>query len=258
MSSWIEVLSTYTLWCAGVSVSNLRTYSNTSGDLRALQQGNTALQATGFACRNAPISSPQSGQKYRKLARRGRDDVLVAYEEQLTLSSAMAITTAENDIKERMSLAYVTAVAARVGCELSEVKVDRSGIDATIRAIKGTPVKIDIQMKATSSLNLDRETLKFDLDVAGYDHLRSTVIQAPQLLIVLLLPEDGENWLIADEETLAFKKCAYWHNLHGMPETENASTIRVSLPREQMFHPDALRDLMQRAHDKAVQGLTGL
>jgi hypothetical protein len=48
----------------------------------------------------------------------------------------MIITTVENDIKERLSIAYATAVAARAGCELTEVQVDRNAIDATIRAIR--------------------------------------------------------------------------------------------------------------------------
>jgi hypothetical protein len=38
----------------------------------------------------------------------------------------------------------------------------------------------------------------------------------------------------------------------------NTSTVRVSLPRQQMFHPNALRDLMHRAHQKAVAGETGI
>jgi hypothetical protein len=128
----------------------------------------------------------------------------------------MTITTVENDIKERLSIAYATAVAARAGCELTEVHVDRNGIDATIRAIRGTKVKIDLQLKATSSPVLEQEMVKFDLDIPGYNSLRSTQIQAPQLLIVLILPKDGNEWLLADEQSLAFKKCAYWCNLYGM------------------------------------------
>jgi hypothetical protein len=170
----------------------------------------------------------------------------------------MTITTVENDIKERLSIAYATAVAARAGCELTEVHVDRNGIDATIRAIRGTKVKIDLQLKATSSPVLEQQMVKFDLDIPGYNSLRSTQIQAPQLLVVLVLPEDGNGWLLADEQSLAFKKCAYWCNLYGMPDVQNTGTIRVSLPRQQMFHPNALRDLMHQAHQKAVAGETGV
>ena len=90
----------------------------------------------------------------------------------------MTITTLENDIKERLSIAYATAVAARAGCELTEVRVDRNGIDVTIRA-RGTKVKIDLQLKATSSGLFDQEMIKFDLDVPGYNSLRSTLTMLP-------------------------------------------------------------------------------
>jgi hypothetical protein len=63
----------------------------------------------------------------------------------------MVVTTTENDIKERLSIAYVTAVAARAGCQLSEVRVDRNRIDGTISPISGARVKIDVQLKATSA-----------------------------------------------------------------------------------------------------------
>jgi Domain of unknown function (DUF4365) len=168
----------------------------------------------------------------------------------------MTITTAENDVKERLSIAYVTAVAARAGCELMEVHVDRNGVDGTIRAIKGTPVKIDVQLKATSSPTVEADHVLFDLDVATYNVLRTTVVQAPQLLVLLLLPDDSLQWLAGDELSLAFRKCAYWLNLYGEPETTNSTSIRVRLPRTQMFHPTALADLMQRAHAKAVAGQT--
>ena len=90
----------------------------------------------------------------------------------------MTITTLESDIKERLSIAYATAVAARAGCELTEVRVDRNGIDVTIRA-RGTKVKIDLQLKATSSGLFDQEMIKFDLDVPGYNSLRSTLTMLP-------------------------------------------------------------------------------
>jgi hypothetical protein len=96
-------------------------------------------------------------------------------------------------------------VAARAGCEITGVEVDRNGIDGTIRAIKGTRVKIDVQLKATSSAEVDATNVKFDLDVGTYNDLRSTHILAPQLLVVLVLPPNADEWLAADEQSLAFK-----------------------------------------------------
>jgi hypothetical protein len=50
-----------------------------------------------------------------------------------------AITTTVTDIQERLSLAYLTAVAAQAGCQVLETKVDRNGVDATIRPVAGAP-----------------------------------------------------------------------------------------------------------------------
>jgi hypothetical protein len=63
----------------------------------------------------------------------------------------MSITTADNDIKERLSVAYVVAVAPRAGCQVAEVLVDRNQIDVTISSIRGARVKIDAQLKSTSA-----------------------------------------------------------------------------------------------------------
>ena len=60
------------------------------------------------------------------------------------------IETATSDMKERLSLAYLTAVAARAGCQIGEPKVDRNGIDAPIKPISGAPVGLDVHMKAVA------------------------------------------------------------------------------------------------------------
>jgi hypothetical protein len=148
-------------------------------------------------------------------------------------------------------------VAARSGCELTEVRVDRNGIDATVRAIAGTRAKIDLQLKATTLILPDTEPY-FDLEIPTYNALRSTDILAPQLLVVLALPKDASEWLIGDESALAFRRCAYWRDLFGAAEVKNTATVRIALLRTQIFDPDALRDLMARVHAKAVRGLTGI
>jgi hypothetical protein len=98
----------------------------------------------------------------------------------------------------------------------------------------------------------------FDLEVAEYDILRSTTIQSAKLLIVLALSEDAEEWLRGDEESLILRRCAYWQNLYGRSPVDNKSTIRIHISRTQMFHAQALRELMRRAHEKAILGETGI
>jgi hypothetical protein len=170
----------------------------------------------------------------------------------------MPITTTDNDIKERLSVAYVAAVAARVGCEVREFHVQRNGLDATISAIAGIKAKIDVQLKATSTDCVKANHIAFDLDVATYDELRSAHVQSPQLLVILVLPEDAAEWLALDEESLVLKRCAYWHNLQGQPAVSNRGTIRVYLPRSNIFAPEALRSLMERADAHARMGQTGI
>jgi hypothetical protein len=119
-------------------------------------------------------------------------------------------------------------------------------------------VKIDVQLKATSGDALDTDDVIFDLDVATYDALRSLQTQSAQLLVVLVLPESSNDWLTADEQSLILKKCAYWIHLAGAQATQNARTTRVRLPRSQIFGPEALRDLIARADEKARLGETGI
>jgi len=169
------------------------------------------------------------------------------------------ITTTESDIKERLSLAYVTAVAARAGCQVVEWHVDRNRIDVTIGSVRGTPAKIDVQLKCTGNARWTQTELVFDhLEIDTYNWLRSTVIQSPKLLVVLAVPFEPNHWLSASPEELILRSCAYWINLCGEPEVGNKATTTVYLPRAQTFHPDALHDLMDRAHRRAEEGQTGL
>ena len=68
----------------------------------------------------------------------------------------------------------------------------------------------------------------------------------PRILVVLVLPENLANWLHQSEEELCIKYCAYWVSLRGMPETQNITTVTISLPRSYQFSVTALQSIMQR------------
>ena len=86
-----------------------------------------------------------------------------------------------NQIKEELSMAYLTPICAFLGFELqrSSRLVDNTGVDCTITApsgrfyIKG--IKIDLQMKGTSTPVLDKngENLLFCIDCGLYEMMRS-------------------------------------------------------------------------------------
>lgn len=169
----------------------------------------------------------------------------------LTTEFTMAITTCSNDIKERLSIAYLTAVAARAGCQVSKLDVDKQSVDATVRPISGGKISIDFQLKATSSTCLGEADVSFDLPIKNYDDLRDLHSTAPHYLIVFILDEDESAWLANDENALLIRRCAYWLDLRGKPETSNRHTTTVKLPRSQIFDVVALKAMIQQAYDQA-------
>jgi hypothetical protein len=159
----------------------------------------------------------------------------------------MNISTSHNDIKERLSVAYVTAVAARAGCQIAKVDIDKQSIDATVRPISGRKVSIDLQLKATSADCISGTEVVFDLPVKNYDDLRDLQSTAPHYLVVLVLDGNEDQWLASDESALLIRRCAYWVDLRGNPETENLSAIRVKIPTSQRFDVDALKAMIDDA-----------
>lgn len=129
-------------------------------------------------------------------------------------------------------------------------RLDDSGIDATITVpgkinSKRLP-RFDIQIKSTSRNILNSESIKFRLTAKNYDELRENDPFVPQLLIVVLIPKDINNWLSQTEESLCLKRCAYWLSLRGRPPLEGQSTITIEIPRQNIFSPNALKTIMER------------
>jgi hypothetical protein len=169
-----------------------------------------------------------------------------------------AISTGDNDIKERLSVAFLFAVAGRAGCHVTTLPLDRMSIDATVAPVQGANVKLDVQLKATSGVEFEGDQVLFDLPVRNYDHLRSTEVENAQILIVLDLPQEKARLMEVNEEALIMRRCAYWKDLYGMPPTTNTKSIRVHLPRAQLFTPEALIDLMERRLARLREGQGGL
>ena len=166
----------------------------------------------------------------------------------------MVITTQPSDVKERLSIAYVTAVAARAGCQISKPEVDRQSIDATVRPVSGLRVSIDLQLKATAVDCIRGGSVFFDLPIKNYDDLRDTHYTALHFLVVLVLDPDDGLWLTNDAEALLIRRCAYWCDLRGQPATPNRATITISIPCEQRFDVHALNGMMKEASELANRG----
>ena len=67
----------------------------------------------------------------------------------------------------------------------------------------------------------------------------------PRILIVVLLPDNLDEWVQQSEQELCMRYCGYWLSLRGMPETQNTSAVTVTIPRNNQFTVTALESIMQ-------------
>jgi len=155
--------------------------------------------------------------------------------------------------KEALSRTYVRAVAARAGYVTTDHDFDRDGIDLGIKAGGKMRPALDLQLKATENLgNPKGEFYHFPLKSGNYDKLRIDT-QTPRILVVLDLPKDESKWMTITPDCLVMRRRAYWLNLRGCEETSNRSTITVQIPRDNLFHVDSLRYLMQQSRNGRIQ-----
>jgi Domain of unknown function (DUF4365) len=156
-----------------------------------------------------------------------------------------------NTHKEEFSYAYVHAIAAVAGydCAISKRPLDNDGIDITITAlgiqgIRKRP-RIELQVKCSSRMDIVHEDyIKYPLEVSAYNNLRFDDPTIPCLLIVVLVPDEIEEWIDISESELLIRKCGYWISLAGEPETDNTKCITISIPRVNLFKPDTLKNLI--------------
>ena len=152
--------------------------------------------------------------------------------------------------QEALSRAYIHAIAGSCGLSCSFRDFDY-GIDLTVHEIKQrnsnyfeTGSRIDIQAKSCTAPLATDGPIVYDLEVRSYDILRESPATSPRILVLLILPGNEEDWTTQDEDGLTLRKCAYWTSLRGMPETLNVNSIRLRIPRTNVFSAPSLRELI--------------
>jgi hypothetical protein len=155
-------------------------------------------------------------------------------------------------MKERLSVSYVTAVAARagVGCRLSDPP--EYGTDAYLVRVKklrsgkycDTGHIISCQIKATTTSKRVDDNVVYDMEVDDYNKLAEWE-GGVCILILFCLPEDPEEWLKLSEDELVLQKCCYWKQITD-PPSQNKSKQRVYIPRSQVFTPQTIVALLEK------------
>ena len=151
-----------------------------------------------------------------------------------------------NRHKEMFSIAYINAVAARVGLELAQIRYDVDGVDGMLVSSGGTAPQVNFQAKSTSRRDVWRDDyVALALPKTNYDFLREPKF-VPRILIVVLLPEDQADWLTQTPDQLCLRRCAYWISLRDAPDVPNQSTKTVRIPTDKMFDQVTLTGMLDR------------
>ena len=156
------------------------------------------------------------------------------------------------DREEALSLVYARAVAAGAGYVTSDCDFDRDGVDLRIHAGGAMRPALDLQLKATVNLDTTAdEHYRFPLKRRNYDLLREET-QVPRLLIVLELPRSKHEWITITDNELILRRRALWLSLTDLEESDNRFSVTVHIPKDNVFHIESLRALMDQSREGRI------
>ncbi|MBP0019629.1 MAG: DUF4365 domain-containing protein [Cyanobacteria bacterium SBLK] len=161
----------------------------------------------------------------------------------------------DNAKKEEFSYGYIQMLAAISGfsVEKSSRPLDNGGIDMTIVAPEDIgllfSLKIDVQIKCTSSDTIiHNDYIHYPLPVKNYNRLRQKSA-IPQILIVVVVSKNIEEWATIKEFQTILNARAYWISLKEYKETSNEKTITIKIPKNNLFVPKTIVEIMKEFAD---------
>jgi hypothetical protein len=151
---------------------------------------------------------------------------------------------------ELLSRAYVQAVAAMAGCTSARPEPDY-GLDLVLRRVvrqdggwREEGLSLYVQLKSIAGATITPTELTYDLKADAYGTLRRSTRSSPAILVLLALPANRADWIDHNEDRLEIRHCAYWLSLRGSPASTNTSSVRVRIPRANLFTPAELERIM--------------
>ncbi|NJN97430.1 MAG: DUF4365 domain-containing protein [Anaerolineales bacterium] len=154
-------------------------------------------------------------------------------------------------IQERLSLAYISMVAAMAGFALTIPEGPEYGIDGTLRQIVQLPsgkfnetgYALNFQVKATVTSKLDNQFVIYDMSAEAYNKLATMQGPTPCILIVMRLPRNSDEWVQLDENALLARHCCYWCKVNDFVPTLHKQRVRIRISRSQVLSPRAVEEL---------------
>lgn len=162
----------------------------------------------------------------------------------------MSFQISKTKQQEQFSIAYIRAIAAAAGYALEEITVDEDSVDCSItqRGNENTFPLIEslrIQLKCTYVHKPNSAYLTYPLSVKNYNDLRRNCMN-PRILVVLHIPENFEQWIRQNDNSITLNHLSYWVSIKGMSETQNKGTVSIEIPVTQKLTIEALRNLMNK------------
>ncbi|MFB2876923.1 DUF4365 domain-containing protein [Floridanema aerugineum] len=165
----------------------------------------------------------------------------------------------KNSQKEEFSYGYIHLLASVCGYifdTATRAKDNNLGIDVeiidSVSTLDNEAARFFIQAKCTTPEYFIEEGdfYKYDLKVTSYKQLIRKTLD-PLILVILVVPKEIEDWITIDEENgeTIIRKCAYWISLKGKEPTNKTGTIRIKIPKENLFTPTAMRNIMKASID---------
>ena len=161
----------------------------------------------------------------------------------------------DTTIQEELSKAYLQTIASYAGYTVQHIYRDNDGVDSIVKS-NGKPatdsvltsVSVEVQLKSCCNeehvFENENGDIVYDLKARNYNFLVDCNRQLDIILILLYLPSDKRDWISYSIEELIFRKCAYWVSLKGREKTDNNGTKRIIIPKNNVFSPEALHQIM--------------
>lgn len=141
--------------------------------------------------------------------------------------------------KEQFSTAFIHAIATRAGYTIGYWKVDKDGVDVTLRH---GGLMVDMQLKCTySPTYLKDGTISFQLDTQTYDKLRDKDRSAPGYLGLMIAPEDVDDWLAHDPKQVLMACHGYWARIQDLPEAATGDTKAIHIDPANILDAEAMK-----------------
>jgi hypothetical protein len=153
-------------------------------------------------------------------------------------------------IMEEASFAVLRLIAATGG--MTCMKEDQDfGVDALVRSVEAdergsyqpTGGVLDVQLKSTTNVIVDKESLIYDLAAKNHRALTRVKVTIPRVLVLVTLPKDMKTLISINHDHIRLTAEAYFWIPDGV-QTTNLESVRIKIPVANRLTPVALRGLL--------------